>query len=116
MTKLTSGLMQSAETKTYSPLDVFFSNRIMTGVRIVKHNQIIHIQIQEGELGPRGVINTTTVTWKPVDNYTVFDLDTENGVDYHTLHWNDRGIDIDDTFGPAENVLTGILLNQSCTA
>ncbi|XP_070139630.1 uncharacterized protein [Drosophila kikkawai] len=50
-------------------------NRVVTGLRFVKHNRILHLQIQEGELLPKGVINQTTLQWKPVDNYSITDKD-----------------------------------------
>ncbi|KAL0268009.1 UNVERIFIED_CONTAM: hypothetical protein PYX00_010108 [Menopon gallinae] len=49
-------------------------NKVITGVRIVKHNRIIHFQIRQGLLLPRGLIDKSSLSWKPVDNYTITDL------------------------------------------
>ena len=76
-------------------------------MRLVKKNQIIHIQIQEGVLTERGLVDKATLAWKPVDDYNILDENVENNVDYHTMNWRERTIDIDDAFGPPEHVLTG---------
>ncbi|XP_032580152.1 uncharacterized protein LOC6620262 isoform X1 [Drosophila sechellia] len=71
-------------------------NRIVTGLRFVKQNRIFHLQIQEGELLPRGTVNQSTLEWKPVEKYNVFDRHVKNGVDYHKLSYEYRTIDLDD--------------------
>ncbi|XP_017139529.1 uncharacterized protein LOC108153940 isoform X1 [Drosophila miranda] len=71
-------------------------NRVVTGLRFVKKNRIFHLQIQEGELLPRGGINHTTLSWKPVENYNIFDRDVKKGTDYHTLSYESRSVDLDD--------------------
>lgn len=68
----------------------------MTGLRFVKQNRIFHLQIQEGELLPRGIVNQSTLEWKPVEKYNVFDRHVKNGVDYHKLSYEKRTIDLDD--------------------
>ncbi|XP_030378228.1 uncharacterized protein LOC115626861 isoform X3 [Scaptodrosophila lebanonensis] len=74
----------------------FTQNRVVTGLRFIKKNRIFHLQIQEGELLPRGNINQTSLTWKPVDNYNIFDRDVIKGVDYHSLSYESRSVDLDD--------------------
>ncbi|KAH8281295.1 hypothetical protein KR018_008287 [Drosophila ironensis] len=71
-------------------------NRVVTGLRLVKSNRIFHLQIQEGELLPRGAINQSSLEWKPVEKYNIFDRDVKKGVDYHTLSYESRSIDLDD--------------------
>ncbi|KAK6617897.1 hypothetical protein RUM43_014126 [Polyplax serrata] len=83
-------------------------NKVLTGVRLVKKNRIIHIQIQQGVLEPHGVINRDTLSWKPVDNYTVEDEHVENNVDYHTMSWLERTIDVDDIEGQPGQTITGV--------
>ncbi|XP_004527139.1 uncharacterized protein LOC101457975 isoform X2 [Ceratitis capitata] len=74
------------------------NNKVVTGLRFVKHNRIFHLQIQEGKLLPRGNINRTSLTWKPVENYQIFDRDVRNGRDYHTLSYESRSMDLDDIY------------------
>ncbi|KAH8420530.1 hypothetical protein KR009_011112 [Drosophila setifemur] len=71
-------------------------NRVVTGLRLVKLNRIFHLQIQEGQLLPRGAINQSTLEWKPLEKYNIFDRDVKKGVDYHTLSYESRSIDLDD--------------------
>lgn len=84
------------------------SFRVVTGVRMQKANRIIHIQIQEGVLKPRGRIEGSSVSWKPIDNYTIIDSNVRAGVDYHTIMWEKRAVDLDDLDSPADHLLTGL--------
>ncbi|KAJ9592425.1 hypothetical protein L9F63_015841, partial [Diploptera punctata] len=84
------------------------NNKVVTGLRFVKVNRVIHLQIQEGGVLPRGGINMTSVRWRPVDNYTIPGSDVYNGKDYHTLSWEKRAIDLDDLVAPKGSVLTGM--------
>lgn len=85
-----------------------FSFRVVTGVRFLKENQIVHIQIKEGVLGERGKIDAKTVAWKKIDNYTIFDANVKSGIDYHTIMWEKRAIDLDDLDAPGDHLLTGL--------
>lgn len=84
--------------------------RVITGLRFKKVNRIIHIQIQEGELQARGFVNASTLSWKPVSDYKLLDRGIRNGLDYHTMSWDKRAIDLDDLIAPNSHVVTGIRL------
>ncbi|XP_062124916.1 uncharacterized protein LOC133838011 [Drosophila sulfurigaster albostrigata] len=73
-----------------------YSDKVVTGVRFVKKNRVFHIQIQQGQLLPRGAINESTLEWVPVDDYQISDV-TE-GVDSHVMSFENRGIDLDEVF------------------
>lgn len=77
-------------------------------MRFKKVNQIIHVQIQEGKLLERGKIDPNSVAWKPIDNYTILDTGVRVGVDYHTIMWEKRAVDLDDLDSPEDHLLTGI--------
>lgn len=81
--------------------------RVVTGVRFKKVNQIIHIQIQQGELMPRGNIDKASVHWKSIEEFNVLDSNIKNGIDYHTLSWEKRGLDLDDLVLDKNYLLTG---------
>ncbi|XP_014222967.1 uncharacterized protein LOC106649836 isoform X1 [Trichogramma pretiosum] len=85
-----------------------YANKVVTGVRMKKENQVIHIQIQQGTLGPRGFIDPETVAWKKIDNYTIIDDDVKAGIDYHTIMWEKRAVDLDDLEAPSDHLLTGL--------
>ncbi|XP_017481311.1 PREDICTED: uncharacterized protein LOC108370494 isoform X1 [Rhagoletis zephyria] len=74
------------------------NNKVVTGLRFVKNNRIFHLQIQEGQLLPRGAINRTSLSWKPFEDYKIFDRDVRNGRDYHTLSFESRSVDLDDIY------------------
>lgn len=81
---------------------------MVTGLRIIKRNQIIHLQIQEGKLLPFGYIDIPTVRWVPVDNFKISDNGAIDGRDYHTLKYEDRTIALDELRSlKDEEVLTG---------
>ncbi|KAK9296369.1 hypothetical protein QLX08_009591 [Tetragonisca angustula] len=85
------------------------NNKVVTGIRFRKVNQIIHMQIQEGELLPRGYIDQSTVRWKPIEEFSVLDRNVKNGIDYHTLSWEKRGLDLDDLVHDNDDyLLTGL--------
>ncbi|KAJ8946872.1 hypothetical protein NQ318_006782 [Aromia moschata] len=88
------------------------NNRVVTGLRFVKKNRIIHLQIQEGELMPRGKINTETLHWVPVEDYKITDRKIFNGQDYHTLSSEKRAIDLDDLEANEGYILTGVRFKE----
>uniref|UniRef100_A0A1L8DP86 Putative conserved secreted protein n=2 Tax=Nyssomyia neivai TaxID=330878 RepID=A0A1L8DP86_9DIPT len=91
--------------ETVSDID---NNRVIVGVRFRKVNRIMHLQIQQGELLPRGIINASTVEWKPINGYRLLDSGLKNGVDYHTMEWNKRAIDLDDLSANPGHLVTGV--------
>ncbi|XP_034484624.1 uncharacterized protein LOC117789659 [Drosophila innubila] len=85
-------------------------NKVVTGLRFVKKNRVFHLQIQQGKLMPRGVIDDKTLEWKPVDEYQITDANIVNGVDYHTMNYSSRSMDLDNIMNPNDNssVVTGL--------
>ncbi|XP_018572021.1 uncharacterized protein LOC108911536 isoform X2 [Anoplophora glabripennis] len=84
-------------------------NRVVTGLRIVKHNRIIHLQIQEGKLLPYGYIDDSTIRWVPVDDYTITDDGVQNGVDFHVMDYERRTLFLDDLMPhEASHLITGV--------
>ncbi|XP_044759508.1 uncharacterized protein LOC123317181 isoform X2 [Coccinella septempunctata] len=83
-------------------------NKVVTGLRFVKKNRIIHLQIQQGTLEEFGTINSNSLTWKEVDNYTISDRSVYSGKDYHIMTWEQRALDLDDLEADRNHVLTGV--------
>ncbi|KAH8302664.1 hypothetical protein KR044_009324 [Drosophila immigrans] len=96
--------------KTYADVG---ANRVVTGVRFVKKNRIFHIQIQQGQLLPRGAINASTLEWVPVDDFKLNDFNVTEGVDYHAMSYEKRRINLDETvFGYGRTpIVTGVHFN-----
>lgn len=82
--------------------------RVVTGVKLVKKNHMVHLQIQEGKLLARGEIDPSSVSWKPVDNFTITDNNVLKNRDFHSLSWDRRAIDLDDLTGKDDQLLTGM--------
>lgn len=82
--------------------------RVVTGLRLIKHNRIIHLQIQEGKLLPYGYINNSTVKWVPVDDYKITEKGISNGADYYTMTYERRSLLLDELTAHESNyVITG---------
>lgn len=88
------------------------NNMVVTGLRFVKHNRILHLQIQEGKLMPRGNIAVESVRWVPVANYSLLDRKIYRGQDYHVLTWEKRAMDLDDLVADAGHVVTGVRFKE----
>ncbi|KAH8308952.1 hypothetical protein KR059_004149 [Drosophila kikkawai] len=87
----------------------FGRNRIVTGVRFVKHHRVFHLQLQQGELLPRGAINISSLEWQPLKVLNLTDSDLRDGYDYHTLSADSRALDLDEIVGNAtHHVVTGV--------
>lgn len=92
----------------------------MTGVAITKRNRMLQFTIAESTLLPYGKLNTTIVNDDDDQNVNAnnryvthpeWTIDTpgiKNGVDYHTLTYENRAINLDAVIAPAGKVITGI--------
>ncbi|KAK9883216.1 hypothetical protein WA026_001406 [Henosepilachna vigintioctopunctata] len=88
------------------------NNKVVTGLRFVKKNRIIHLQIQQGTLGPFGIIISNSTGWKEVEDYRIHDRSVYSGRDYHILTWEKRALDLDDLVADANHVLTGVKFKE----
>ncbi|XP_071446966.1 uncharacterized protein [Hetaerina americana] len=88
------------------------SNRAVTGLRFVKVARVIHLQIQDGVVLPGGIINSSTLQWRPIKPFNVNDPKIRRDVDYHIVTWEQRAIDLDDLTAPEGSVLTGVQLRR----
>lgn len=84
------------------------NNMVVTGIRFRKNNRILHLQIQQGKIKERGIIDPDTVQWVPMSDYTILDRGIRNGHDYHTFKWDNRSVDFDDLVAKPSHVLTGV--------
>lgn len=95
-----------------------FISRIVTGVAITKRNRMIQFLIGESTLLPYGKLNTTIAHETGETNvnnryvgHPEFNIDNReirNGVDYVTLTYEKRSINLDTVLAPAGKVVTGI--------
>jgi hypothetical protein len=82
-------------------------SRVVTGLRFVKHNRILHLQIEQGRLIQNGEIDETTVRWVPVEDYEITDRAIYEDRDYHALSWEQRGFKLHDVMVDEGYVVTG---------
>ncbi|CAH2255105.1 jg7232 [Pararge aegeria aegeria] len=82
------------------------NNKVVTGLRLVKHGRVFHLQISEGTLGERGSI--TPGSWVPLQKFDISDPGIRDGEDYHTLSYEKRAIDLDELDSPTGYILTGV--------
>ncbi|XP_065200277.1 uncharacterized protein LOC135831598 [Planococcus citri] len=84
------------------------NNKVVVGVRFIKHERVIHLQVKEGTLLPGGLIDKDSVSWVPVST-----IDVDNWLEkhkYHTMRYESRSIDLDDVVASKNYVLTGVKL------
>ncbi|XP_013143942.1 PREDICTED: uncharacterized protein LOC106107598 isoform X3 [Papilio polytes] len=82
------------------------NNKVVTGIRLVKHGRMFHLQISEGTLGERGAVKAGS--WVPIQKFDPNDQNVREGTDYHTLTYERRAIDLDELDSPVGHVLTGV--------
>lgn len=86
-------------------------NRIVTGVALKKYLGVFHFLITEQELGSYGTVNTsfpTWASWNRNENFYINDPQTRDGIDYHTLSWQNRTVNLDTVEVPDGKVVTGV--------
>ncbi|XP_057336197.1 uncharacterized protein LOC130674794 [Microplitis mediator] len=100
-----------------------YNDRVVTGIRFVRNDRLIHLQIQEGLLLPYGKISTTR--WRPLERfefnemegryYLVSERESELGrtVEYLPMRLgSDYGhaetVNLDDVKAPDYHVVTGV--------
>ncbi|KAI4457296.1 hypothetical protein MML48_8g00010324 [Holotrichia oblita] len=89
------------------------NNKVVTGIRFVKRNRMIHLQVQQGEILPYGVINATSLEWVPINNFKITDRYVHNKQDYLKMTWKDKAVDlhvieVDNKDQHHPQVLTGV--------
>lgn len=93
-------------------------DRIVTGVQISKRNRMIQFLIAESKLLPYGKLNTTITHETGEVNannryvgHPEFSIDSkgvQSGIDFHTLTYEKRSINLDTVLAPAGKLVTGV--------
>lgn len=84
---------------------------MVTGIALKKYLGVFHFLITEQELGPYATINTsfpTWASWNRNENFYINDPQIRNGIDYHTLSWQNRTVNLDTVEIPDGKVMTGV--------
>lgn len=87
-------------------------NKIVTGVQLTKRNGIIQFVIGERELNAYGTVNRTYIeyAWKLAEQFVANDDSSRAGIDYHTLTYENRSINLDTITATVDHVVTGVRL------
>lgn len=85
-------------------------NQIVTGVSLLLRNGLIQFAIAERHLDNFGHVSTKHIEypWKLGDHFVPNDNLSRIGIDYHTLSWEKRALDLDTVIGPIGTVVTGV--------
>ncbi|XP_031620531.1 uncharacterized protein LOC116339051 isoform X2 [Contarinia nasturtii] len=86
-------------------------NRVVSAVALRKFQGIFHLVIVERELKPYATLNVTNPTWhlyNAVEYFHIHDALVREGIDYHTLTWQNRSINLDTVEVPTGKVVTGV--------
>ncbi|KAL1497449.1 hypothetical protein ABEB36_008421 [Hypothenemus hampei] len=86
------------------------NNSVVTGIRFIKKNRILHLQIQEGKLLSHGYIDQSTVHWVDVDDFKITDEDITSGQDFFTMSFGDASMTMDEIEVKTLHVVTGVQL------
>ncbi|XP_059475453.1 uncharacterized protein LOC132196671 [Neocloeon triangulifer] len=89
-----------------SALSNYTAGYAVVGMRFVKLNRVIHLQVQQAKVTPRGGVDVASAEWVAVEAFDV--AATAPGRDYHKMDYEQRAIDLDDLVAPPGYVLTGI--------
>lgn len=81
---------------------------VVTGIRLVKNARMVHLQIQQARLAPRGRVDPRTVEWRPVEPLHIDKFHIKEGRDYHTMSYEKRELDLDDVIVPTSHIVTGV--------
>lgn len=83
----------------------------MSAVALRKFQGIFHLVIVERELKPYATLDVSNPTWhlfNKVDYFNIHDATVREGIDYHTLTWQNRSINLDTVELPTGKVVTGV--------
>ncbi|XP_043202958.1 uncharacterized protein LOC122370994 [Amphibalanus amphitrite] len=81
-------------------------NKIVTGVRFVKLNNVFYIQLEQAKAAPEGGVFSSTVQWQPIARRIDTDRDEEDR-DYVRLSYYQRSVLMQELRGQENQVLTG---------
>ncbi|KAG8040147.1 hypothetical protein G9C98_000717 [Cotesia typhae] len=96
----------------------FYNNKVVVGLRFVKKDFMLHIQIAEARLMPEGQLDPSTFTWKALENFEFkeqeqkFYIKSSSGSMKALSLGKDWGqassINLDDVMAPQDYIVTGV--------
>lgn len=95
----------------HGKIEICFARRIVTAVALKKFQGVFHLLVVERELRPFGSVNASSPAWASYGTSGYFSLHDpliREGLDYHTLTWANRSINLDTVEVPTGKVVTGV--------
>lgn len=86
------------------------SNKVVTGVRFVKKNRVIHLEIEQGVALREGNVQEESREWIESPIIDVNNASQEH--DYKTMKYEERSLDLDEHKVPPGHVITGVRLRD----
>lgn len=85
-------------------------NRIVTGISLTKRNGVVQFAIAERQLHAFGNVDRTHIeyVWKLGEQFVPNDNHSVARIDYHTLTYDNRALNLDTVIGPIGCVVTGV--------
>lgn len=89
--------------------------RIVTGVSLTKVNGVFQFSIAQHKLQAYGSVGFVGINeaWKLASSFDLNENSTHEGVDYHTLTYENRSINLDTIVVPEGRVVTGVRFNRN---
>lgn len=84
---------------------------MVSAVALQKFQGVFHLVIVERELKPYATLNVSNPTWHMYsknDYFHIHDALVREGIDYHTLTWQNRSINLDTVEIPTGKIVTGV--------
>lgn len=103
-----------------STINININSRVVTGIRFLQQNNIIHVQIKQGKLLGLNRIQTTSNEWVPLEKTTYFTEKQYNrnsvvnnpfpnvNQNYSVLWNKQKSINLDDISAPTDTIITGV--------
>lgn len=84
------------------------TNKIVTGVRFVKKNRVIHLEIEQATALPEGNVDDQTRQWIEATEIDVNNRTHQELGLFKTMKYEERALDLDDLKTPKGYVVTGV--------
>ncbi|XP_031620535.1 uncharacterized protein LOC116339055 [Contarinia nasturtii] len=88
-------------------------NQIVTGVSLTKRNGIVQFVIAQRQLLAFGNVDRTPIEygWNLAEQFVANSNESRDGVDYFTLTYENRNLNLDTIIAPPNTVVTGVRFN-----
>ncbi|XP_014233493.1 uncharacterized protein LOC106656852 [Trichogramma pretiosum] len=90
-----------------------YRNKVIIGVRLIKIDNIFHLQIQQAAILQSGIVDLKTKSWAKVNRYNITDSNVKADVDYLRLSWDKRSVELNDIDFDDDMVITGVKFTYS---